>query len=46
MEGTTENRAAREILERMGEKALFAYQQRMEKTVPESDCRSTLDNIA
>ena len=46
MEGATENRAAREILERMGEKALFAYQQGMEITVPESDCRSSLDKIA
>ena len=46
METMTENRAAREIVELMGEKVLFAYQPGMEITVPESDCRSSLDKIA
>ena len=37
MEGTTENRAARDIVATMGEKVLFAYLPEMEISVPESD---------
>ena len=37
MEGTVENRAARDIVATMGEKVLFAYIPEMEISVPESD---------
>lgn len=46
MEGTTENRAARDIVATMGEKVLFAYLPEMEISVPESDRKNSLDKIA
>lgn len=45
MEGT-EIRAARDIVEKMGSKALFCYMEGMEISVPESDRRNSLDKIA
>ncbi|MDD3361838.1 MAG: hypothetical protein PHW34_09225 [Hespellia sp.] len=45
MEGT-ENRAARDIVASMGDKALFTYIPEMEITVPESDRRNSMDKIA
>lgn len=46
MEGTVENRAARDIVATMGEKVLFAYIPEMEISVPESDRKNSLDKIA
>ena len=46
MGGTTEGRAARDIVATMGDKVLFAYIPEMEISVPESDRRNSLDKIA
>lgn len=46
MEGTSEVRAAREIVALMGHKSLFEYLPEMEVSVPETDRKNSLDKIA